>query len=452
MSPRSGKAPAIGPLLLLLLAGCAGARFPAPKAVSAPAAYPPASFAVLSDIHVYDASLGTTGLAFAGYLSDDRKLLVESEEILATAFGRIAATDASFVVISGDLTKDGEESSHRLVAAHLRAMEQTGPQVYVVPGNHDVRNPDAVRYLGERTEPVKHLEPEEFAALYADFGYGEALERDPGSLSYLAGPVPGLWLLAIDSCDTASNLRDGKPKTGSSFTRERVAWIVHILERAAAERKAVIAVLHHGVVPHFASEPTYFGDYLAGDYAGLARLLARSGVRVAFTGHEHAQDIAVRRWKDGSFIYDVETGSAATWPCPYRLVTVGDGTLRIESRRIEELPSFSARGEDFVSHARRLTNDGVAGVAVRIMTEHGVNRAEAVRLSGQIADAMLAHYAGDERFEGEEMLTTRGLSLMGRIVVATRKNLVYDLWRDPEPPDNELSFRMDTGEVLGGSP
>lgn len=437
-----------------LLAGCAGVRFPAGPEVASPPAFPEVTFAVLSDLHLYDASLGTTGAAFQRYLDEDRKALAESEEILRTALERVDATSARFVLVSGDLTKDGEESSHRLVAEYLAAMERTGRQVWVVPGNHDVRNPHAVRFVGDATEPVKHLEPEEFAALYSDFGYGQALERDPHSLSYVAELAPGLRLLAIDSCDTAGNVKTGAPKTGSAFSRERLDWIAGALERAAAARAAVIALLHHGVVEHYASQHRYFGDYLAGDYDRLARLLARAGVRIAFTGHFHAQDVALRRWKDGSFLFDVETGSTVTWPCPWRLVSVDpSGTLSIQSSRIDSIPSFRDRGADFQEHVRGFTRDGIANVAVSTMVKLGMKEAEAQTLSGQIADAMMAHYGGDERFQGTEMLKLRGLSLMGRIVVGTRKDLVYGLWQDSEPADNDVTLRLDTGQwwSAGGS-
>ena len=44
--------------------------------------YPDVSFAVISDLHVYDHSLGITGAAFEKAMSSDRKLLPESIELL----------------------------------------------------------------------------------------------------------------------------------------------------------------------------------------------------------------------------------------------------------------------------------------------------------------------------------------------------------------------------------
>ena len=53
------------------------------KEEKAPPIYPQAEFAVLSDVHIYDTSLGTEGKAFNKYLNNDRKMLIQSLEILA---------------------------------------------------------------------------------------------------------------------------------------------------------------------------------------------------------------------------------------------------------------------------------------------------------------------------------------------------------------------------------
>ena len=89
-------------------------------------AYPETSFIVFSDPHIYDTSLGTEGEAFESYLADDRKLLRESTEILESAVAAIENEKASFVLIAGDMTKDGERSSHELVVSYLEQLEASG--------------------------------------------------------------------------------------------------------------------------------------------------------------------------------------------------------------------------------------------------------------------------------------------------------------------------------------
>ena len=71
-------------------------------------------FAVFSDPHVYDSRLGTTGAAFEQYLAEDRKMIRESEAILAATVDQLIEEDVDFVLVPGDLTKDGELDSHLL--------------------------------------------------------------------------------------------------------------------------------------------------------------------------------------------------------------------------------------------------------------------------------------------------------------------------------------------------
>ena len=75
---------------------------------------------------------------------------------------------------------------------------QAGIKTFVIPGNHDVRNPSAKYFDGDETIPAEGVAAEEFASIYRDFGYGDDDLRDPNSLSYVCEPVPGLTLLALD--------------------------------------------------------------------------------------------------------------------------------------------------------------------------------------------------------------------------------------------------------------
>lgn len=86
---------------------------------------------VISWLHFYDTDLGTQGAAFEAYLAQDRKMLVQSEAILASAVRMIKAKQPKIVLVPGDLTKDGERSSHEKFAAHLADLEAAGIQVLV---------------------------------------------------------------------------------------------------------------------------------------------------------------------------------------------------------------------------------------------------------------------------------------------------------------------------------
>lgn len=408
-------------------------------------AYPGTSFVVFSDPHVYDSTLGTSGSAFESYLAEDRKMLAESTEIMQAAIDAVKNENASFVLVPGDLTKDGERSSHELVVNYLNQLEAAGKQVYVVPGNHDINNGASVKYVGDSMERVPNITPTEFAEMYGDFGYREALYRDTASLSYVAEPQPGLWLLALDSCRYDENVENEAPITDGKFSVATMDWIEDMLEKAALENKAVIVMVHHGVVEHYVGQEKNYGDYLLDDYPAVSKLFATYNARLVFTGHYHAQDIAEARWTEpDKFIFDIETGSLVTYPSPYRIVSIASSQqAAIETKHIESIPSHP---DDFQEFARAYAQSGIEGIAIHAIMGYKVNRAEAEKLAGQVAQAFLAHYAGDENLPpGQEAIKTSGLSIPGWVVVNFRKDLVIGLWHDLLPPDNNITIDLNTG-------
>ncbi len=264
-------------------------------------------------------------------------------------------------------------------------------------------------------------------------------------MSYVAEPVPGLWLLAVDSADYAGN--GAAPETGSGLTQSREAWIEEMLGQALVRRKAVIVMMHHGVVEHFAGQAKYFPHYLLNDWQKASDMFASYGVRVVFTGHFHAQDIALRHSSTRCTVYDVETGSLVTFPDPIRLVTVDARTqlMKIESSFVTDLPSFRERGVDFWIYSRDFLREGTERIALRQLGSHGISGDEASTIAAQVADAFEAHFRGDEHFTGSEMIRTRGLSPLAGLAVGMRKDLIESLWTDTEPPDNDLTIDLAAG-------
>jgi 3',5'-cyclic AMP phosphodiesterase CpdA len=407
-------------------------------------AYPTLRFAVLSDPHLYDAALGTSGAAFEEYLSNDRKLLAESPALLETALAALSKEDIQFLLIPGDLTKDGERASHELMARYLAQFEAAGKQVYVIPGNHDVRNGKSERYGAEGAVRVPNISADDFARVYSPFGYAQAIRRDAASLSYVTEPVEGLWLLALDSCLYRENVEDHDPITNGRFSAATLQWLEEVLLEAARAGTPVLAVEHHNVLEHYQGQDKEFGDYLVDDHAAIARLLAAYHVRVIFTGHYHAQDVTEAREPDDTFLFDVETGSLVTYPCPYRVVSISAAQeMTIRSQDITAIPQ---RTTGFPAYAREAAFRGVAEIASRTIQGYHVGKAEADGLAAQVADAFMAHYAGDEALPpGVEPIRTRGLSPMAWLVVNNRKALVQSLWRDLSPPDNNVTLDLRTG-------
>jgi len=404
--------------------------------------YPPAKFIVFSDPHVFNPALGTEGAAFQEYIDNDRKLLRESPLIMKAFVDNIAKEPADFVLVAGDLTKDGERVSHELFASFLAEIERSGKQVYVVPGNHDILNPHAFSYSGSTKQRVPNITPEEFTVIYQEYGFDTALYRDSNSLSYVAEPVSGLWLLALDACRYREN--KGDAVTDGAFNIETLKWIEDRLIEAAQKDKAVIVMMHHGIMEHYKGQEKNFGEYIVDDYKDIGKLFALYNVQMVFTGHYHAQDISMTRWeKEGKRLYDIETGSLVTYPNPYRIVTLSARKVVITSRFITGIQGWET---GFASYARSYIEGGIAGIATRTIEGYGVKSEQANKLAKQVAGAFAAHYAGDEKLaEGQVAITSKGTGFKGWIVVFLKKGLIRGLWQDLEPMDNNVTLDLTPG-------
>lgn len=82
-------------------------------------------------------------------------MFAESEAFLNALLDTVKKDDPDVLLISGDLTKDGEREGHEALAGILeRFEEETGAQVYITPGNHDLNNSNAMNFNTDSGEAV----------------------------------------------------------------------------------------------------------------------------------------------------------------------------------------------------------------------------------------------------------------------------------------------------------
>ena len=253
------------------------------------------------------------GTAWTTYLNGQRKLVDYSQRLFDDMIVRIKRDlRPGLVLISGDLTKDGEQVSHEYVTSKLDELRAIGIKTLVIPGNHDRgSNSDAVYYDGESTTAATVATNEWFATQYANYGYGVSSEREGTTLTYACEPITGLVVIGIDS------------GTDGNVSETTLDWVVEKATAARASGKKVIAMMHHPLMPHFAGVDNFVSTAVVGNYETVRNTLADAGIRVVFTGHFHTSDIA-KDWNADMTreIYDVNTGSLISYPCDYREVTM----------------------------------------------------------------------------------------------------------------------------------
>jgi 3',5'-cyclic AMP phosphodiesterase CpdA len=391
--------------------------------------------AVLSDLHYMDPSLlKSDGSAFQMYLMQDPKLLAESGAILQQILRRLIIEKPDLVLISGDLTKDGELVSHKSLLRQLQVLALNHIKVLVVPGNHDINNPDAKLFDGDNATSVASITSGNFRSLYSEYGYSNAIARDPNSLSYVSEPFKNLRILAIDANEYYNNTPSYCVVAGK-IKETTMEWAKLQLAEAKAKGKTVIGLMHHGIIEHFMGESVLFPDYLVDDWGSKADELMKAGLKVIFTGHFHSHD-AVQRTLGNLSLTDIETGSPVIWESPFRIVNLVNNKLYITTKNIDRILYPGLNGIAFHEYEKSFSLKGFEIQAKYMLMNppYSIPEEVANQVAPVFAEAMLTHFGGDETISDETNSKIQAINDISPDLA----NIIYGLYTDLPPADNNL--------------
>lgn len=366
----------------------------------------------LSDVHYFSQKLYTDCGDFTIAENSDRKMFRESGAIVDKALAEIVAYQPDLVILSGDLTKDGElvchQGMHEKLAAAKKQLANAGKQAMfcVINGNHDINNDDNGRdFSSGKAEHTDLVDPLAFKELYADCGYDDAIAKfdeggsQGGSLSYVVRPAKGVTLIVVDSGKYSADqngLGRDEHVTSGVVGEKLLAWVESQAKQARAAGDIVFVTQHHGVIPHFSMEPELMGEYLVDNYEDCQRRYADAGVSAVFTGHMHANDIASITTEAGNTLYDIETCATVTYPSDIRFATLSwkreEGTANVEATlAIENHPLGSVDYVDFDTKATTKIADITAYGEERLLTVDVVKTMIADALVSPAIDDMVAN-------------------------------------------------------------
>ena len=420
---------------------------------------------VISDTHLLAPELITPGSAIDRADAAETKMMAMSDEIMSALTDSIIDLKPSMVLITGDLTYNGERLSHERMAWHLDRMRQHGIQPLVIPGNHDCNNPYARRFNVDKTEPAATVTREEFAQIYSNYGYGEASQRDTASLSYCCEPLDGIVIIGIDSnMDEANTLTSRGDSAdayynGGRIKPETLQWVIDRANEARNQGKHVIAMMHHHLVPHFDKEEELLGNYIVMDHSQVARQFMEAGIHDIFTGHLHVTDAATMK-NDAATdsIVEIATGSAICYPFALRTATLdpNENSLTIDTRWLtatETCPTLREQGRQRIIAATpgmtaMLSNkawDKMKGHMgqLKAMLEMGGGKANLPETPQQAAQLVLRHFnevlsramlavvEGNEQEKDVESIITQakeGIRAMIQEVAPDQADDLYDFF------------------------
>lgn len=257
----------------------------------------------------------------------DQKCLNETGAIIDAVFDKFIAQDeVNIVLISGDLSNNGETASHLEFVEKLHRLKSSGKRIFVITATHDY----GLRELtnGDNRDAKKAVTiRSELRCLYNDFGFDEAIAEYTDKLSYVAQLAPGFRLLALND--------DGDGKTFCGYDEAQLTWILEQIKAAHDAGEYIFAMTHHPVLPPSPIYPLMSKRDMLGDYENTSTILADAGLNFIFTGHTHMQHIGLKTTEKGNKLWDINTGSLVGYPTPIRHVVLDNEKMTITTEKID---------------------------------------------------------------------------------------------------------------------
>ena len=299
---------------------------------------------IASDTHYMSPSLTDYGVAFDQLVnSSDGKEIRYQPQLWQAFESEVLEAHPDALILSGDLSLNGEKANHLEFAEKLRKIKDAGIPVYVIPGNHDINKPNAGEYFGDQRTDVESVTSEEFREIYGDFGYNEAKSEAPDSLSYLVELNDTTWLMMLDTtvCEPENEVY-GEIKEGT------LEWMEECLKEAYAEGITVIPVGHHNLQR---LSRVYVEECVIENCDEVRELFERYLTPVYFSGHLHTQKVMKHLTEPGMGsdtygIWEIVSNSLILPPCQYGTVMLNtDGSIDYLAKTVDVSTWAAANGE-----------------------------------------------------------------------------------------------------------
>ncbi|MDO4295525.1 MAG: metallophosphoesterase [bacterium] len=374
--------------------------------------------AIATDLHYLAKELADNGAAFQSMLNKSDGMLTQyCWEITMAFLEQMEKEQPDVLILSGDLTKNGEKKSHEELAKRLRKLEQAGVPVLVIPGNHDINSPHASGYRGDSTYSAQQISAKQFEEIYRDFGYKEARARDPYSLSYVYELNDYTWILMLDSCQY-------KPenKVGGMIQEGTYEWLEEVLEEAWEEGVRLLPVTHHNLLEQTNASEEFIRNCTIEHDERLIRMWEDNQINLHLSGHLHIQHYEKTENEDAP-LYEVVTSSLSIYPCHYGILKIMNyGDMYYHTKCVPVSAWAKEHGKNdynllhFEEYAKEFLYDISYWSVYNSLQAHGLTVEQSERMAKLYARLNPNFYAGTIPDEKEEIVT----------------DPAYQMWRDSE--------------------
>ena len=372
--------------------------------------YTPPRIIQATDVHYQSADAEDDGAAFQLFVERcDGKVVKYLPQLLDAFMDQVIAEKPTALVLSGDITMNGEKINHKELAEKLHKVQDAGIPVLIIPGNHDINNPNAAVYFGDEKTSTDSVTPEEFYDIYHMYGYDQAISRDSASLSYVYQLDERNRLLMLDSCQyEPKNLVEGRIKA------ETLVWMDEQLKKAQEDGMQILPIAHHNLL---AQSRMYTTQCAMDNNGEVIDLLQKYKIPLFLSGHLHVQRIRKHKAEPGVAddaygIQEIITDAMSIPPCQYGVLQwQEDGSMEYSTESVD-VSVWAKRTEqentdllDFVGwsehYIQKLIADQIGGVVHNVGSD--VKRSMAVTY----ADVYIDYYAG-RNIDAKGVRTSQG--------------------------------------------
>lgn len=311
--------------------------------------YVPPTIMIVSDLHYMSGTTHDDGKAFWKMTeNDDGKTNQYSDFLMDALEDTVLEKMPSALVLTGDITLNGERENHERLAERLKVIQDAGVPVVVIPGNHDISNKNAATYFGEEKKEAEYLHSgEEFYEIYHEFGFDQSLNRDPLSLSYVYPVDATHWLLMLDSCQYENG-----NKVGGRIRPETLTWLGVHLKVAQENGIEVLPMAHHNLL---SESRMYTSECTLENTHDVVDLLESYQVPLYISGHLHAERIKKHKSEPGKQSSDYGVSEIVMPPfsipaCQYGVLSWDtEGGMHFETEKLD-VESYARKVESTDEH------------------------------------------------------------------------------------------------------
>lgn len=241
---------------------------------------------LLSDTHLIARELQDNGTAFQRMRDTSAGKDLDYQGLALIAFVRkVLKEKPTAVIITGDLTFNGEKLSAEKLAWIFAPLKEAGVAFLVTPGNHDIYDGWARKFRGEKSYYAEQISPEQWKNIFAA-SYQNATSIE--GLSYSINFNKNYRFIFADSNIYGEQESRTHPITNGRLSKEQLNWIEKEFQAATSNHQQILFFMHHNLYDH---NDIVKGGFTLDNAGELRKLCQKYKVAAVFSGHIHAQNI-----------------------------------------------------------------------------------------------------------------------------------------------------------------